>query len=94
MPNARGKNPLLLYSTKKMYPFKKIKACFSGYRGFTFRQNTASENLLAYIISRVTLTCTLANRYVKMTSINPVNISLKQVDQSGHLQNAAFFGLN
>lgn len=94
MPNARGKNPLLLYSTKKMYPLKKIKPCFSGYRGFTFRQNTASENLLAYIISRVTLTCTLANRYVKMTYINPVNISLKQVDQSGHLQNAAFFGLN
>lgn len=25
MPNARGKNPLLLYSTKKMYPFKKKK---------------------------------------------------------------------
>lgn len=23
MPNARGKNPVLLYSTKKMYPFKK-----------------------------------------------------------------------
>lgn len=94
MPNARGKNPLLLYSTKKMYTFFFKVACFSGYRGFAFRQSTASENLLAYIISRVTLTCTLANRYVKMTNINPVNISLKQVDQSGHLQNAAFFGLN
>lgn len=28
MPNARGKNPLLLYSTKKMYPFKKKKLAF------------------------------------------------------------------
>lgn len=89
-----GKTHSCCILLRKCIRLKKIKACFSGYRGFTFRQNTASENLLAYIISRVTLTCTLANRYVKMTSINPVNISLKQVDQSGHLQNAAFFGLN
>lgn len=89
-----GKTHSCCILLRKCIRLKKKKACFSGYRGFTFRQNTASENLLAYIISRVTLTCTLANRYVKMTYINPVNISLKQVDQSGHLQNAAFFGLN
>lgn len=88
-----GKTHSCCILLRKCIRLKKV-ACFSGYRGFTFRQNTASENLLAYIISRVTLTCTLANRYVKMTYINPVNISLKQVDQSGHLQNAAFFGLN